>query len=95
MPGPAILVDSRLGAEAPGADALGGGMVPICGEPAMRAVRPGVAAPQSLRGGVVPQPAPAPRADGGGPPGRDGDHRAAGLGAEVAQGVLELAANGS
>ena len=28
-------------------------------------------------------------------PGREGDHRAAGLGAEVAQGVLELAANGS
>ncbi len=95
MPSPAILVDSRLGAEAPGADALGGSMVPIRGEVAMRAMRPAVAGAQSFRGGVVPQPALTPWADGGGPPGRDGDHRAAGLGAEVAQGVLELAANGS
>ncbi|HVD02980.1 MAG TPA: hypothetical protein VNF75_02410 [Candidatus Dormibacteraeota bacterium] len=55
MPGVGILVDSWLGAEAPGADALSGGMVPVRGESAVRAVRPGVAAPQSLRGGVVPQ----------------------------------------
>lgn len=73
LPGPPILVDSRLGAEAPRADALSGGLVPIRGKLAMRAMRPAVAAAQWLRGGVVPQPAPAPRADGCGPLGRDGD----------------------
>ena len=53
MPSPAILVDSGLGAEAPGADALSGSMVPIRGEVAMRAVRPAVAGAQSFRGRVV------------------------------------------
>ena len=57
-PGQAILVDSWLGAEAPRADALSGGLVPIRGKLAMRAMRPAVAAVQWLRGGVVPQPAP-------------------------------------
>ncbi|HVD03578.1 MAG TPA: hypothetical protein VNF75_05530 [Candidatus Dormibacteraeota bacterium] len=61
MPGPGILVDSWLGAEAPGPDALSGGMVAIRGEPAMRAMRPVIATAQSLRGGVVAQPTPTHR----------------------------------